>query len=81
MVGNPGTGKSFASLAIAASVSNGTPLPCGEPRPPQSVLIWNGEDGTGDTIRPRADAVGADLDRLFIIDGELSENGTRSPFG
>ena len=81
LVGNPGTGKSFASLAIAASISNGKPLPGGGPRPPRSVLIWNGEDRTADTIRPRAEALGADLDRLFIIDGELSESETRAPFG
>jgi hypothetical protein len=81
LVGDPGAGKSFASLAIAASVSSGTPLPGGERRPPQSVLIWNGEDGTADTIRPRAEAAGANLERLYVIDGEQREDGHHAPFG
>ena len=44
-------------------------------------MIWNGEDGTADTIRPRAEAAGADLSRMFVIEGELLEDGTHSPFG
>lgn len=81
LVGDPGAGKSFASLAIAASVTSGKPLPDGEAHDPENVLIWNGEDGTADTIRPRAEATGADLDRMFVIDGELDEDGRQSPFG
>lgn len=81
LVGDPGAGKSFVSLAIAASVTTGAPLPAGEPRAPRSVLIWNGEDGTADTIRPRSEAAGADLERMYVIDGELAEDGSHSPFG
>ena len=81
LVGDPGAGKSFVSLAISASVTNGTPLPGGEPQAPRSVLIWNGEDGTADTIRPRSEAAGADLARMYVIEGELAEDGRHSPFG
>jgi hypothetical protein len=81
LVGDPGAGKSFASIAIAASVTNGTALPGGSKQDCQSVLIWNGEDGTADTIRPRAEAVGADLERIFVIEGELTEEGEHKPFG
>jgi hypothetical protein len=81
LVGDPGAGKSFISLAIAASVTNGTPLPGGEPHDPRSVLIWNGEDGTADTIRPRSEAAGARLERMFVIEGELAEDGAQVPFG
>jgi putative DNA primase/helicase len=81
LVGDPGAGKSFASLAIAAAVTTGKPLPDGIPQPPQSVLIWNGEDGTADTIRPRAEAAGAALARMFVIEGELTAEGTQEPFG
>jgi putative DNA primase/helicase len=82
LVGDPGTGKSFASLAISASVTNGTPLPGGEARAPQSVLVWNGEDGTADTIRPRAEGCGANVERIHVIDGEIDEaTGKKSPFG
>ena len=44
-------------------------------------MLWNGEDGTADTIRPRAEAAGADLNRIFVIEGELLEDGTHAPFG
>jgi putative DNA primase/helicase len=81
LVGDPGVGKSFASLAIAAAVTNGSPLPDSEQRPSQTVLIWNGEDGTADTIRPRAEAVGAALERMRVIEGEITEDGARAPFG
>jgi hypothetical protein len=81
LVGDPGTGKSYASLAVSASVTNGTPLPDSDANERQRVLIWNGEDGTADTIRPRASAVGASLERLGVIDGELGTDGKRLPFG
>ncbi len=81
LVGDPGAGKSFVSLAISASVTNGTPLPGGKEHSPQSVLIWNGEDGTADTIRPRSEAAGADLSRTFVIEGETGPDGVQTPFG
>jgi len=80
LVGDPGTGKSFISLAIAAAITRGNALPDGEPQPAQNVLIWNGEDGTGDTIRPRAAATGVALERCWVIDGELRDDGQSSPF-
>jgi len=81
LVGDPGAGKSFASLAIAASVTTGAPLPGAERTPPASVLVWNGEDGTSDTIRPRAEAAGANLERVYVIEGEVDERGEHAPFG
>jgi putative DNA primase/helicase len=81
LVGDPGAGKSFISLAIAANVTTGAPLPGGERHDPQSVLIWNGEDGTADTIRPRSEAAGANLERVYVIEGETTADGTHLPFG
>ncbi len=81
LVGDPGAGKSFVSLAISASVTTGAPLPGGEACAPRRVLIWNGEDGTADTIRPRSEAAGADLARMFVIEGELDPDGVHTPFG
>ncbi len=81
LVGDPGAGKSFASLAITAAVTRGRPLPDGQAVTPANVLIWNGEDGLGDTIRPRAESCGVDLDRCFIIKGQCDTDGTPSPFG
>jgi AAA domain len=76
LCGDPGTGKSFSSLAVAAAVSSGNPLPDGDARgEPQNVILWNAEDSKSHTIRPRAQAAGADLGRLFIIDNEVDERG------
>lgn len=82
VVGDPGDGKSYLTLAIAANVSHGKPLPdSDEPMSPADVILWNGEDGLADTIRVRAERVGADLRRLHVIEGATGTNGNRVPFG
>lgn len=65
--GDPGTGKSYLTLAIAAAISNGKRLP--EQHKPISgkTLLLSGEDGPADTIRPRLDAVGADVGEIWAI--------------
>ncbi len=81
LVGDPGAGKSFASLAISSAETNGTALPGDEaPRTPSNVLMWNGEDGIEDTIRVRAEALDVDLSRMHVIRGGLDEAGRRRPF-
>jgi hypothetical protein len=70
--GDPGVGKSYLSLALATNVSLGTGLPGTETRDPGTVLLLSAEDGLGDTIRPRLDAMGADVSRIFAIDGAVS---------
>src|SRR5678815_1251132 len=37
-------------------------------------------DGLGDTIRPRAEAMGADLQRVFCLTGTVDDNGTEKHF-
>ncbi len=70
--GDPSSGKTYLLLAIAASVTAGHSLPdqYGKVAPPTSdrgnVLYITAEDGIADTIRPRAEKVGADLTRLFV---------------
>jgi AAA domain-containing protein/primase-like protein len=69
VAGNPGACKSIMTLALAALVSRGAPLP-GEKqgRRPARVLLLNAEDGQADTLRPRAEAAGADLARVIVLD-------------
>jgi RecA/RadA recombinase len=71
--GDPSSGKTYLILAIAAGVTNGYDLPdqdgrVGKPSEDRkgSVLYITAEDGLADTIRIRAEKVGADLDRLFV---------------
>lgn len=70
--GDPGVGKSWVALAIATAVSLGKGLPGGDLGDPANVVIASAEDGLGDTIRPRLDAMGADVSRIHAIDGPLT---------
>ncbi len=76
--GDPGLGKSLLALDLCARVSTGRPLPDGQPGlGPANVLILEAEDGPQDTVRPRLEALGADLDRVLVIQpgpvGELPQ--------
>lgn len=65
--GDPGVGKSLITTDLAARLSRGGAMPTGEPAGrPHTVLLLNAEDSAADTTRPRAEAAGADLDRLII---------------
>jgi hypothetical protein len=66
--GDPGTGKSFVTIDLAARVTRGLPLP-GSTTPglPGTVLLLNAEDDARDTIRPRVAAAGGDPDRVRVL--------------
>jgi len=83
IVGDPGAGKSQLSLAIAAAVTRGGQLPGDDRREsdPADVLLVNYEDGLADTIRPRAERCGANLERVHVIEGQSdSPQGEIFPF-
>lgn len=65
--GNPGLGKSFVTLDIAARVSTGSVWPDGTVNKAGGVLIVCCEDGLADTVRPRLDAAGADVSRICCV--------------
>lgn len=68
LVGDPGLGKSWITLDIAARVSAGRSWPDAAPAAaPAHVLLLSAEDGLADTIRPRLDALGADLTRVHHL--------------
>lgn len=66
--GDPGLGKTFITLSIAANITTGRPLPGGGPMEPGSVIYQTAEDGIADTIKPRLKKAVADCKRVFIID-------------
>jgi hypothetical protein len=70
--GDPGLGKSWLTCALASAVSCGRGLPGIEPFEAGNVLMLSAEDGKGDTLRPRLDAVGADVQRVFALDEPLT---------
>jgi hypothetical protein len=81
IVGDPGTCKSFVTLGIAAGITNGVTLPDDDSAcVAGDVLLWNGEDGLGDTIRPRAEKAGVNLQRLHVIRGGFDAEGKPRPF-
>jgi len=66
--GDPRVGKSFIAIDLAARLSRGGPMPDGTPSGrPHTTLLMSAEDRIADTIRPRAEAAGADLDRLKTV--------------
>ena len=76
LVGDPGLGKTWLSLALAAAVSRGWPLPGDdEPREPRDVLFLTAEDGLADTIRPRLDALDACIPRIQALEGIRRKDG------
>jgi putative DNA primase/helicase len=68
LAGDPGQGKSYLSLDIAARVSVGGKWPDGGDVEQGNVLIVTAEDGIADTVRPRLDKLGADASRIHDID-------------
>lgn len=66
--GDPGAGKTFMVLDVLSHVTTGKKFcdgarcECGE------VLFVTAEDGIADTIRPRLDLLGADVDRAHCLD-------------
>src|SRR5664279_1970797 len=71
--GDPGLGKSTLSLEIAARLTTGRAMPDGIALEPANVIMMTTEDDLDDTVRPRLDAAGADVNRFFSITGALSE--------
>jgi putative DNA primase/helicase len=67
--GDPGVGKSLISIDLAARLSRGEGFLGGSPpERPQVTILLGAEDNTADIVRPRAEAAGADLDRVVAID-------------
>lgn len=66
--GNPGEGKTYFAIHLAAACTNGKLLPNMERMEPFNVIYQTAEDGLGDTVKPRLIEAGADLDRVLVID-------------
>ncbi len=71
LVGDPGLGKSLVTLDIASRLSNGAPWPDSPSTSTQAggVVLLSAEDDIADTVRPRLDAAGAEVRRIFTLTG------------
>jgi len=77
LVGDPGLGKTWAALDMAARVSTGANWPDNtipdNKAPLGSVLLLSAEDTLEYTIRPRLDKLGADPSRIYALKGTVCE--------
>lgn len=77
LVGDPGEGKSFFTIFLASQISKGEAWPdrLNEPIEVGKVLLLSAEDSPRDTIRPRADAAGADVNKIDIVECSKDKTG------
>ena len=77
LAGDPGLGKSFLTLDIAARVSEGRSWPDETANERGEVILLSAEDDLADTILPRLDAAGADVKRILAL-GDIPDSGQRA---
>lgn len=81
LAGAAGTGKTTLALGLAATLTSAGIWPDGQRMDsPGNVIIWSSEDDPADTLIPRLMAMGADLSRVYIIQGKTNDQGEREPF-
>jgi putative DNA primase/helicase len=70
--GNPGVGKGLISVDLTAAVTKRRDFPdAPNNNEPMEVAMLFCEDGEADTVRPRLEAAGADLDKVHFIESVL----------
>ena len=79
--GDPGAGKTFIALAIAAAITVGRVPHTGEARVPSHVLYLSVENSPEYVVRPRFDSLGGDPSRLHILRGSIIGDGERAERG
>ena len=81
LVGDPGCGKSYLTLDVAARVTTGAAWPDGTAGvSPTEVLLLQAEDGVADTVRPRLDLLGGDAGRVRTIEAVPEANDNERVF-
>jgi hypothetical protein len=77
--GDPGSGKTFLSLAIAAALSRGRTPYTGQAREPVNTLYLSLENSAEHVVRPRFDSLNGDCTRFQLLQGSTS--GENQPNG
>jgi putative DNA primase/helicase len=81
MIGDPGVGKSFVSVDIAARVTTGGKWPDGTRYSKKGrVILLSAEDGIADTIRPRVEAQRGDPRRIVVLEAVRGKKGHHRMF-
>ena len=76
--GNPDVGKTLEAVDNVARVTDGKHWPHGPRAAIGSAFILSSEDGAADTIRPRLEAAGANLDNVGIVSAVVGKGKTFS---
>ena len=72
--GDPGSTKSMLAVSLAAKISTGAKWAnCETPLKKGSVIFISDEDDPNKIIRPRLDAHGADVNKVFILNYKTDE--------
>jgi len=72
--GDPSSGKTTLALAIAALLTTGRPMPEDEREPLCGEVIYQSvEDNVGDTLNPRLAAMGANCEKISVIESPFSD--------
>jgi hypothetical protein len=77
--GDPGLGKSTMLLDLAARASRNGHMPDAQQGTAGPTLLMSAEDDLADTIRPRLQAAGADLEQIHPFTAVDTGAGRRSP--
>ncbi len=77
--GEPGSGKTWVALAIAAALTRGRDPFTGEKLKPASVLYASAEHAAAQVIQPRFAALHGDPARLVILRRAVSASSSASP--
>ena len=77
LAGDPGLGKSFVTVDMAARVSTGASWPdcSAESQPVGSVVLFNCEDDIADTVLPRLIRAGGDPSKVIALQGVRITDG------
>jgi hypothetical protein len=79
--GDPGTGKTFISLAICSALTRGEHVVSRYAVEPLNVLYLTTENSPEHVLRPRFDALKGDPGRFFHLAGTLHLDGDREVYG
>jgi len=76
--GDPGIGKSQITIDSTARITKGGTWPDGGRAAIGSVIMLSAEDSAKDTLRPRLEAAGADLERVHALKAVIAEDKQRT---
>jgi AAA domain-containing protein/DnaB helicase-like protein len=79
--GDPGAGKTYIALAVAAAVTVGKEPYTGKSRKPVDVLYLSVENSPEHVLRPRFESLGGDPSRFHILRGSVTGDGKHTELG